>query len=686
MLNGFIDVKNNSQLIAEEKAAVQQESELRQRQQYVKMLAHHIRAAWESAASAKLPVEQALIANLMQRNGLYDAATMHDIRQYGGSAIYMLLTDEKCTAAEAWIEDILFPPGEMPWGVKSTPVPEVTPEQIDAIRQTVEQEAIQNIQLGISVTPQQMMENAKSLLFKVQERMKELARDAAVKSEEYIKDKVVESNWSEELKKYISDFVTFKASFLGGPFIKYEDALEWGENFEPIIAKKQKVFWECFSPFDCYPAASSREVDDGDFIVKYKLTRKQLMGYSEEEGFDPATIKHVLAQYPTGFREFAFTGVESQRRDLENRTKEPYDPNGKYDAIRYWGSVQGIMLLEHGMSPAQVPDPWAEYEVEAWMIGNYIIKAILNPDILGRRPIFKSSYRKRNGSFWGDGLPDLIKDLQDMCNKAARHIANNMAIGSGPQVGIDVGMIEPGTDVKKIFPWRVWTFNMKDASTARPPVWFFQPNIITDQLLKVYEFFAVQADNKAGIPRYAYGGQEQTGGALGTASGFSMMMNNASKAIKKIVGNIDMDVIVKSINRLIAWLMIYDKNPILFQGDIQIMAKGSTSLVVKEQVQVRRNEFFQVLLHPAVLNIIGPLGLSEVLREMMKGLDFNTDRVVPAADEMQRLAAIQQKIAMMGGGSPGGGGGSQPPQKGVQTDAAGNKAGGADANLVRKAA
>ena len=145
-------------------------------------------------------------------------------------------------------------------------------------------------------------------------------------------------------------------------------------------------------------------------------------------------------------------------------------------------------------------------------------------------------------------------------------------------------------------------------------------------------------------------------------------------------------MIVKSINRLIDWLMIYDKNPLLFQGDIKIMAKGSTSLVVKEQVQVRRNEFFQVLLHPAVLNVIGPMGLSEVLREMIKGLDFNTDRIVPPADEMHRLAAIQQRLAAAAAAG-GGGGAAQPPVKsGVQTDAAGNKAGGADANLVRKAA
>lgn len=78
------------------------------------------------------------------------------------------------------------------------------------------------------------------------------------------------------------------------------------------------------------------------------------------------------------------------------------------------------------------------------LIGNYVIKAEINGDPMGRVPYNFASFRKRNGSIWGAGVPEIIKDSQDACNAAARAMINNMAISSGPQVMVDVSQLPPG--------------------------------------------------------------------------------------------------------------------------------------------------------------------------------------------------------------------------------------------------
>jgi hypothetical protein len=642
----------NAVLVAEERAQAEIQANALTMAPYVSGLVSESKSLWQVALDAKRPIEQAMIENLQRRNGVYPIDKLNEIKKLGGSEIFMMLTDEKCSAVEAMIEDTYRADHEgLPFGVSSTPVPDLNDAQRAAIEQAVHMESIQNQELGVAFTPDQISQSVTAMQLQVQERMQQLARDREQAIEDYVKDVIVESNWQEALREFISDLVTFKAAFMIGPTVRTEKALVWDEYGRPQVAEKVKLDFECASPFDIYPSPSSKDVDDGPLFRKMTLTRSKLYDMMRMDGFNAEAIKGVLSQYGQGgLRDWLYINYESQRRQLEGRHNEIQDPEGKIDALRIWRKVQGLRLLEHGVPIESVPDIWAEYDAEIWLVGNYVIKCVLNSDPIGRIPVYKSSFRKRNGSFWGDGVPDLIKDQQDACNAAARSIVNNMAIGSGPQIGVDHGSMHPGADYSSYYPWKVWHFDMKNAATGRPPVWFFQPNIHTDQLLKVYEFFSREADNKSGVPKYGYGA-EAKGGALGTATGFSMMMSNVSKGIKRVVANIDNDVIAKSVERVYHWLLLYDQNPVLMTGDICFVARGSTALIAKEQQQVRRNEFLQVALQPAVLNIIGMHGLASILRKVSQGLDFDASDIVPSREVLLRQQAIQQ-MAMGAGGMP----------------------------------
>ena len=82
----------------------------------------------------------------------------------------------------------------------------------------------------------------------------------------------------------------------------------------------------------------------------------------------------------------------------------------------------------------------------------------------------------------------------------------------------------------------------------------------------------------------------------------------------------------------------YSKDPDLI-GDVNIVATGATSLVVKEAEAVRRNEFLQIVLNsPVAQQIVGMDGAAELLREQAKNLSGNVDRIVP---DRQQLSVVQ---------------------------------------------
>jgi hypothetical protein len=351
----------------------------------------------------------------------------------------------------------------------------------------------------------------------------------------------------------------------------------------------------------------------------------------------------------------------------EGKTNTPVmNEHGMIDALQYWGSASGKMLLDWGMTPEQIPDPSKEYKIEAWSIGQYVIKAVLNADPLARRPFYACSFQKVPGTVWGNSPYDLMHDCQDMCNAAARALAANLGISSGPQVAVLSNRLPPGEDITEMFPWKIWQFESDPMGGTAAPIQFFQPDSHAGELMGVYEKFSALADEYTGIPKYMAGFNGGEGGAGRTASGISMMIANASKIIKQVVGSIDMDILTPMLERLYYYNMRYGDDPDL-KGDINVIARGASSLSTKEAAQVRMNEFLQVALQsPIVQQILGIEGVAELLRPTVKRLDVNPDKVVPSTPilrQRQAEALQQQLLAIQAGMVPGANGEQQGSPK-----------------------
>jgi hypothetical protein len=705
----MIEYQSNADLEQQEQQAAKEAQERQQRPEILN-LSHYVMDCWQAAKEAKeRKVEPKMVDALRVRAGEYSPTKLQQIKSYGGSEVFMMLTDEKCNAVVAWMNDILFPPGDKPWGVKPTPVPDLEPGQMQEVKvavmleaqQTMKQQLVMEIQAGNIQDEQQakewMLQNmqarAEELAKQIRDEMEAAAKEARDRIERKLDDVLVEAGWQDAVMDTIDDICTFPSGIIKGPVIRKKKVIRWKDQQQEQVMPGEEQYQEQdespvevrrelmidfnrVSPFDIYPLANAQCPEDG-LLERHRLTRKYLTSLIGVEGYDDDAIRMVLTDYgQAGQSSWLSVANDLTRQELENRPNEWRSPDTRIDALQFWGSVQGLMLLEYGMSPEQIEDPFADYSVEIWLVGRYVIKAEINGDPLGKVPYHFASFRKRNGSLWGSGVPEIISDCQDACNAAARSLINNMAISSGPQVMYDISQLPAGESLTDMYPMKIWQINGEAAmgsSSARAPIQFFMPPSVARELMEVYKFFSEEADNKTGVPKYSYGG-EAKGGALGTATGFTMMMNNAARGIKQVVRNVDKGIIAPSIIKTHEFQLLYFKDPEYFTGDIKLIAKGSSALVAKEQAQIRRNELLNVVLsRPAALEVVQLTGLAQMLREIFKGADFKSDDIVPTKEQLEMrmqnnmMAQQQQQIEA---------------QTGQETDPAGNKQSGKDFQIV----
>lgn len=639
---GLIRVVNNQQLDAMREAEISAEkAEEDQQKSPLAGLAQHVNNAWQAALRARQgsKIEERLLKALRQRQGQYDPSELTEIRKYGGSEVYMMLTNIKCRAASSWIRDVIIPPGEKPWSIEPTPEPELPQEELDAIIEQVKMEVAQEMMMNgpQMVTVEGITERLLELRADLAREVKEQAEAATAEFQQRIEDDLVEGKFYSALSQFITDLVTFPTAFLKGPLVRRKKKLTWTTdrqgNYVPAIDVKYIRQYERRSPFGIFPSPGAKHIQDG-YLCEYhhQLRRSELVAMKGVPGFSDEAIDAVINQYGVGGFKLHL-GVDQERAEAENRPNEFDDPDPGIDAIEYWGTAPGKLLREWGMTEKQVPELAQDYQITCWLIDRWIVMARINPHPLGHRPYYSTSYDKVNDSIWGKCPPELMQDIQKVCNAVARALINNLAISSGPMVEVFMDRLQAGEDPEDMYPWKVWK-TKSDPNTGKPAVQFFQPDPISEILLKVYQYFFDQASEQTGIPNYIYGSQK-IGGAGKTASGLSMLMNAASKTLKGVITHIDEDIISPIIWEHWLHVMLFDKD-ILKVGDINIVTRASEYLIIQEQLQLRRTEFLRDTNNDIDLSIMGIEGRANVLRETAKGLKIA--KVVPTEEELQRRA------------------------------------------------
>lgn len=670
----MLNVVSNSELRRREEELVDKELADRQNNAVVLGLSAYLRGCWDAAKQAKKPIENIMLRGLRQRNGEYEADKLAQIHEQGGSDIYMQITEVKCRAAESWLRDILLDAGAPPWDLNATPIPDLSPKQAEELQvayAAVVTRIVENE--NRAPAPDEMLEIKEMVSQDYRFKLLEAADNRAQKMKTKISDQFAQGGWSESFNEFITDLVTYPCAFIKGPVVRRQRKLGWTQESDgkTVVEATETIApeFERVDPFCIYPEPGISNINDGYIFEHHPLSRTDLSELIGVPGYDDDALRKVL-DIGNG-SSWINEDVELLKDEQERKFHSFSRPTEIYDALEFWGKVSGKMLIEWGIDEEEIDDKFREYDANVWLVGNYVIKAILNYDPLGEKPYAKTSFIKRPGAFWGSGIPEIIEDIQNVCNAAARALVNNMGISSGPQVEVNLERIPPNEDITQLHPWKIWQVTNDPLGSSAPAIRFTQPDDNANTLLGVYDKFSKLADDHSGIPSYVYG-DLNVQGAGRTSSGLSMLMGAAGKGIRQVVMHIDSDIIKTIVYRQFVYNMRYDEDETI-KGDVEIMPKGSINLAVKETVNVRRLEFLNATANEIDMEIVGKDGRAAILREVAKGLQMPVDDIIPSREKegyMDRMAAKVQSEA------------NQTAGNGTPTQPDGTPKGGRDANTV----
>lgn len=635
----LIPVASAKQL--EDEAIARQQEEAQQ--PVIQGLAGHVRRRWETMRDYK---DEEITPRLKRcyraRNMEYEPAKLAEIRNQGGSEIFMGIVSSKCRTATAWLRDSLLGTGaDKPWGIAPTPMPDLPPQMTQMLQEIMQRNLMDYYQQGNApldaATLQQLSAQMRET---ARRRMQHEAEKRVERMEKKMEDQFVEGGLSKALHEFTDDLATYPFAVIKGPAPRRRKQFGYLPDGTMGTFDTTRDEYHRVDPFRFYWAPWGDNVNDIPVIELHTLTREDLQAMIGVEGYSEDAIRSILADFGN---HGSWLDGEIDESDEVTGLDHDESVGDVVDAVQLWDSILGKDLLEWGMDESEITDPHVSYACEVWMIHNTIIKAVLNYDPLARKPYFVTSYEKIPGRLDGNGVADLAMDAQNMCNGAARALANNMGIASGPQVGVNISRLPVGEDITQMYPWKIWQFKQSEYGDSSAPLTFFQPNSNAQELMAVFERFLTMADEVTGLPRYLSG--EHVPGAGRTSSGLSMLISHAGKSLKQVINNVDKDILEPLIERKYQRNLRYADDPDLI-GDVQIVAKGTMSLVVKEAEAVRRQEFLTLVLNSQVAQqVVGMPGVAELLRDAAGHLNFaNIDRVVPSREQVEQMQAQQQAM------------------------------------------
>ena len=637
-LQALIPVASASKLEREALAA----NEKKQQAPLIVGLSAHVRRRWEVMRDHKKEdIEGRLTKAARARNMQYSATKMAEIKSQGGSEIFMGIVSTKCRTATAWLRDTLLGTGDdKPWSISATPIPDVPPDLMDRLQGIMQQNLMQfYAQGGEQVDESNLKQLASGMKDTAMRELKHEAEKRVDRMENKMEDQLVEGGFVKALFEFTNDIATYPFAALKGPVPRKRLVLEWAEGgLAPTETVRDE--WERVDPYKFYWAPWGDDIQNMPIIEVHHLTREDIEAMIGVEGYDEDAVRALLSDFGVG----GFDWLDHDDDDIESLEGKDFDDatDDLVAAIQLWDSIPGHLLLEWGLNKKEIEDPQKSYPCEVWMVNNTVIKAVLNYDQLGRKPYYVTSFEKVPGRIDGNGVADLCMDAQSMCNAAARSLSNNMGISSGPQVGVNVSRLPAGEDITQMYPWKIWQFQQSEFGDSSPPMNFFQPGSNAAELMGVFDRFMDIADEMTGIPKYMTG--QHVPGAGRTSSGLSMLISNAGKSIKQVIANIDHDVLTPMLERQYQRNLRYSEDMDLV-GDVQIIAKGAMSLVVKEAESVRKTEFLRLVLEsPVAQQIVGLPGTAELMRDLAGNLNGNIDRLVPSREDIEKK---QQEQMMM---------------------------------------
>ena len=455
------------------------------------------------------------------------------------------------------------------------------------------------------------------------------AQKAARRMEKLIHDQIEESNGASEIRNALFEASLFGTGIVKGPFNFNKTLNRWtdeeGErSYDPVEVRVPRI--EFVSLWDFFPDPNATNMDECEFVIhRHKLNRSQFRSLAKLPYFDKDQIRACL-EYGPNYEEKDY---EYELKD-DNRMSDV--GSAKYEVLEYWGIMDAQYAREVGMELSDAVDDLDEVQINAWVSNGKVLRAVVNPFTPHRIPYHSFSYEKNPYSFFGIGVAENMDDSQKIMNGHARMAIDNLALSGSLIFDVDETALVGGQTME-IYPGKVFRRQAGVPGTAINGVKF--PNTSTENMM-MFDKFRQLADEQTGIPSYSHG---QTGvqSMTRTASGMSMLLGAASLNIKTVIKNLD-DFLLKPLGEAyFQWNMQFLESKLGVEGDLEVKATGTASLMQKEVRSQRLTTFLQSIQNPAIAPFVK---INKLIGELAYSLDLDPDEILNDPEEAAIMAQI----------------------------------------------
>jgi hypothetical protein len=565
------------------------------------------------------------------------------------SRVFIKVTKTKTLAAYGQIVDVLFAGNKFPISVEPTVLPEGVAADVNFDPNKPEQlkgETSLSSPYGFEGDGQELPKGAtaqslQDRLGPLKDKLEQIegleegvgktptsitlspAMVAAKNMEKQIMDQLQESGASKQLRSTSFEMALFGTGVMKGPFAVDKEYPNWDEEGEYSPVFKTVPSTSHVSVWNFYPDPDAANMDEAQYVIeRHKMSRTQLRALKKRPFFRGNVIDEVIQQ-----------GESYTKKYWEDDLSDYAPEHGidRFEVLEYWGMCDVDMLKENEVDiPVELKE-YDELQANIWISNGKLIRMVLNPFKPATIPYMAVPYELNPYSFFGVGLAENMDDTQTLMNGFMRMSVDNAVLSGNLLIEVDETNLVPGQDLS-VYPGKV--FRRQGGAPGQAIFGTKFPNV-SNENLQLFDKARQLADESTGFPSFAHG-QTGVSGVGRTASGISMLMNAAAGSIKTVIKNVD-DYLLKPLGEgMFRFNMQFNFNKNI-KGDLEVVARGTESLMANEVRSQRLMSFLQVASNPS----LAPFAkFPYIVREIAKSMELDPEKVTNSMEE----AAIQAEI------------------------------------------
>lgn len=550
------------------------------------------------------------------------------------SRAFYPLTEQKVTAAQSQLQDILFKGMDFPYDIKSSPLPD------DPDRKALVSEPSNNL-----VDDQQSEKAAEIKAFEL--RMKNMKKT--------MDDQLVECNAAAVGLMGLFDGALYGTAFFESPKTIRRKRYYWDKGKNGGYTKKEKYedvpTVERLNPWDCWADPECEgDVQKGlGFYSRKKMSIVDLQTlYNLVFGSPGAETGSESHEYTYNKDEFDMLLQDSARTDYEGGKSSTEAPNPTedddseksrvFEVYTFSGAVKNKLLRQY-VDEVEGHDDFHSEAIVVFCQGR-ILKAVLNPFPAMKRPYHMVPWTHIPGSPYGRGVSEKIFDAQKNVNRLMRMYIDNKRLSGNMMTAIDKSKLAKGATLD-VYPGKNWEFNggYAEADVSRAMVPIFFPDV-TDGVLSAINTMVEWADVSSGIPRILEG---NAGDSSATAFSDNQRLLAASKQLGLVLKNYDIFAWVPIVESFYDWNMQFNTDDSL-KGDFEIVATGFSTFESRNMKKVELERI--MMMSPQVPALAERVKPEPLVNDWSKASGVDPERYLLTEDEVLANNQAQQQEAI----------------------------------------